>query len=69
MTHFENIIVSLIKGTVITMAMRDEEVINGQYELTTEESEPRVCLYTDRKLEYEYFPLKEVESLYIERIR
>ena len=69
MTHFENIIVSLIKGTVITITIKNGSAIKGQYELTTEESEPRVCLHTDRKLEYEYFPLKEVKSLHIERIK
>jgi hypothetical protein len=60
---------SIVKGIVMTLSMENGEEIKGQYEFTepTFKSEPSVCLYTDRKVEYEYFPLKDIKSVLIKR--
>ncbi len=81
MKFFENFFVSMIKGTIMTVTMKggyaenpSDEVIKGQFELVTVDrpgfrgnGDPQACLFTDRKDDYEYFPLKDIISVLVER--
>lgn len=55
----------MVKGIMMTIVMKNGEIINGQYELLTVDND-KVCLFTDRKDEYEYFKLDDIKSVLIE---
>ena len=62
----ENLLASTVKGVIMILIMDNDDEIKGQYELVTENFKS-VCMFTDRKPGYEYFPLKDIKSVQVEK--